>query len=154
MFLLLPQRSELKKPQPPIRATTTVVVDLAQQRKQRLVYGFHRFAIRADGFDFGVGPASPRLELPDRLVLPLHCVARLLPQDLVQIFKRLVPQPLHLLEFLLFPRRDLARLLQPLRAVDELLHHANFDAVRNHVVVETPLTQLVSSRHLVLDFYG
>ena len=75
----------------------------------------------------------------------------LLPENLVQVSEGLVPQLLHFFNLFLFPCRDSARLSDSLTPVYQVFHRADFNPVRDHIVVEAPLGQLVASGQFVFD---
>lgn len=62
--------------------------------------------------------------------------------EILQIVKGLVPDLLHFFEFKI--KLNVRLRVQPLRLINEVLHHSDFNLVRDDVAIEAPLAELIS----------
>lgn len=87
---------------------------------------------------------TPFIPVPPWIPFPLF-------YEVVEILESLVPKDFELLQFLF--KLTIWLRVQSLRLIYEIFHHSDLDTVTDHIVIESPLTQEVSSVDRLSDLF-
>ena len=87
---------------------------------------------------------TPFIPVPPWIPFPLF-------YEFVEILESLVPNDFELLQFLF--KLTIWLRMQSLGLINEIFHHSDLNTVTDHIVIESPLTQKVSSVDRLADLF-